>query len=295
MKPEIGRRSGGADGGYLLDDAARQAPARHGALADLFDPGTIRHLESCGIGTGWRCLEIGGGGGSIARWLADRVGPSGRVVATDIDTRFLDALDDPRIEVRRHDVTEPSLPDGPFDLVHARLVLVHVAGRDDALRRMAGALAPGGWLVTEEFDSSSVAPDPSVNPGETLLNTHQALARLMADSGFDRRYGRLLFAKLRACGLIDVAAEARMFMCDRNSPAAALVRANFEQLRDALIDSGYVTALEFDADLAALERPDFMMPSSMLWSARGRRPATTAAFDADRSGSGGGAGIVPSG
>jgi hypothetical protein len=102
MKPEIGRRSDGADGGgYLLDNAARQAPARHGALADLFDAGTIRHLESCGIGTGWRCLEIGGGGGSIARWLADRVGPSGRVVATDIDTRFLDALDDPRIEVRR--------------------------------------------------------------------------------------------------------------------------------------------------------------------------------------------------
>ena len=257
---------------YLLDNAAPQAQDRFRALADLYDSGTIRHLERCGIADGWRCLEVGGGGGSIARWLADRVSPSGRVVATDIDTRHLDALGDPRIEVRQHDVLEP-LPEGPFDLIHARLVLNAVAEREAVLHRMVGALAPAGWLLLEEFDSDSVPPDPSLDCGETYLTTHQALARFMADQGFDRRYGRRLFRQFCDRGLSEVAAEARMFMCEGNSPGAALIRANLEQLRDALIDGGYVTQSQFAEDIAALDRPDFVMPSSILWSVRGRRPS----------------------
>jgi ubiquinone/menaquinone biosynthesis C-methylase UbiE len=62
------------------------------ALARIFDEGTIRHIEARGIRHGWHCLEIGGGGGSVSAWLAQRVGPEGRVLVTDIDTRFLDRL-----------------------------------------------------------------------------------------------------------------------------------------------------------------------------------------------------------
>jgi hypothetical protein len=63
-----------------------------------------------------------------------------------------------------------------------------------------------------------------------------------------------------------------MFMCTGGSAGAALIRANLEQLRDALIDRGYVTESQFAEDIAALDRPDFMMPSSILWSVCGRRP-----------------------
>ena len=64
---------------YVFDNAAEQTAARFVALARLFDEGTIRHIEARGIRHGWHCLEIGGGGGSIAAWLAQRVGPEGRV------------------------------------------------------------------------------------------------------------------------------------------------------------------------------------------------------------------------
>ena len=74
---------------YLLDNAGAEAPARLTALAAMFDPGTIRHLESRGVGPGWHCLEVGGGAGSVAAWLATRVGPTGHVLVTDIDPRFL--------------------------------------------------------------------------------------------------------------------------------------------------------------------------------------------------------------
>ena len=74
---------------YLLDNAAPQSPKRFDALSTLFDRESIQYLEDCGVGPGWKCLEVGGGGGSIAAWLAARVGPTGHVLVTDLDPRFL--------------------------------------------------------------------------------------------------------------------------------------------------------------------------------------------------------------
>ena len=80
--------------------------------------------------SGWRCLEVGGSGGSIATWLAARVVPSGHVLVTDIEPRFLDSLKLPSTEVRRHNVATDPLPESAFDLVHARLVPVHLPERE---------------------------------------------------------------------------------------------------------------------------------------------------------------------
>jgi SAM-dependent methyltransferase len=258
---------------YLLDNAGADAPARLTALAAMFDPGTIRHLESRGVGPGWHCLEVGGGGGSVAAWLATRVGPTGHVLVTDIDPRFLQALDLSTVEVRRHDIATDPLPESAFDVIHMRLVLNHLPEPARVLARLRTALKPGGWLVCEEFDSESMPPDPTVRAGELLLRSQVAMGRLMADRGFDRRFGRRLFAHLRAQGLADVGAEARLFMVQDGSPGADLVRANCEQLRTAMIDAGGVTGREIDQDLARLNEPQFMMPSSIMWAAWGRRIA----------------------
>ena len=258
--------------GYLLDNSAREVPTRFAVLSAVFDPGTIRHLEACGVAPGWRCLEVGGGSGSIATWLADRVSPAGHVLTTDIDTRFLESLNLSNLEVRRHDIASDPLPEAAFDLVHARLVLMHLPGREKALRRMISALKPGGWLVDEEYDSSSMPPDPAVSPGEVLLQTQVALNRLLEDGGVDRLYGRRLSARLRAHGLINIGGEARAFMWQPGSPGIALVRATYELLRGAMIDGNYITAQQFEKDIARLDDPDFLMPSPILWSAWGRRP-----------------------
>jgi SAM-dependent methyltransferase len=139
---------------YLLDNAGKEASIRFSALSAAFDPGTVRHLGNLGINSGWRCLEVGGGGGFIAAWLATRVAPTGSVLATDIDPRFLERLELANIEVRCHNIATDPLPESTFDLVHSRLVLGHVPEREQAPVRMAAALKPGGWLLAEEFDSS---------------------------------------------------------------------------------------------------------------------------------------------
>lgn len=274
---EVGLENSGIGGaqspeGYVLDNAAREAPTRFAALSALFDPGTIRHLEERGVGRGWHCLEVGAGGGSIASWLADRVGPTGCVVATDIDPRFLQSLKLSNLEVRHHNIAADPLPEVGFDLVHARLVLMHLPDREKVLARMISALKPGGWLVSEEYDSASMLPDPAANPEEVLLKTQVAFMRILDAHGVNRRYGRLLFGQLRAHGLISVGAEARVFMSPNGSPGASIVRANYEQLHDAMIDAKYITQQEFDEDMARLDDAHFMVPTAILWSAWGRRP-----------------------
>lgn len=258
---------------YLLANAGAEASTRLTALATLFDSGTIRHLERCGIGPGWRCLEVGGGGGSIAAWLAARVGPTGHVLVTDLDIRFLLPLETAHVEVRRHDLAIDPLPEAAFDLVHVRLVLNQFREPAPILARLCAALRPGGWLVCEEFDSEAIAADPAVDPAEERLKAQIALGRLMAARGFDRRFGRRLFGQLRGHGLADVGAEGRVFLAQGGSVAADLVRANCAQLREALVDSGEVTAAEVDRDLARLSDPEVALPSSLMWAAWGRRPA----------------------
>jgi SAM-dependent methyltransferase len=257
---------------YVFDNAAEQAGARFSALSEIFDTGTIRHLNERGVDQGWHCLEVGGGNGSIATWLSHRVGATGSVLVTDINPRFLEIVKRPNVEVRRHNIITDPLPEGAFDLVHSRLVLLHLPERDKALRRMIAALKPGGWLVDEEFDSASLLADPVVNPIEVLPKTQLAMMRLVEDRGVERRCGRLLLGRLRANGLVATGAEACAFMWQGGSAGASLMRANFQQLRGDMINAGYISEDEFKHDLARLEAPDFLTLSPTMWAAWGRRP-----------------------
>jgi SAM-dependent methyltransferase len=259
--------------GYLLDNAAREAPGRLVSLSALFDPGTIRLLQERKVTRNWRCLEVGAGNGSIARWLANEVGPAGYVLATDIDPRFLESSKRPNLEVCRHDIVNDPIPEGAFDLVHCRLVLrlLDRSQRERALTHMISALKPGGWLVDEDLDTASMPPDPIGSPGEVRLETQMAMMRYFQDRGVDMGFGRLLFAHLRAQQLLNIGAEGRVFMCPGGSPGADILRACYQQLRTVMIDGGYLRRQQFEQDVASLDNPDFLAPTGILWAAWGQR------------------------
>lgn len=257
---------------YLFDNAATEAPARLAALTETFDPGTIRHLEARGIAEGWKCLEIGGGLGTVTRWLAARVGQAGQVVTTDIDTRFLNPEELTNVEIWRHDIVEQDLPTDVFDLAYTRLVLSHLSNPQRALAKMAGAVRPGGWVVVEDFEVW-----PGANPGDgsdaaSGLKTASAMQNVIAAAGADMRLGRSLPQRLRAAGLTDVGAEGRVLLWRGRSTGATLMRLNFEQLRDPILGTGQVTAEEYAADLVRLDDEGFEIRSPILWTAWGWRP-----------------------
>lgn len=173
--------------GYLLDNAARQTSDRFSGLDAALDEITKARLSALGVTAGWRCLEVGAGRGSIARWMADLVGPRGYVLATDIDTRWTQNDGPSQLEVRQHDVVTDPLAQGEFDLVHARLVLSWLPDRDTVISRLVAALRPGGWLVIEDFDSMLHQCLDPLNDDERVFDKvtnafRQALHRRGADT-----------------------------------------------------------------------------------------------------------------
>jgi hypothetical protein len=85
--------------GYAFDNARPEAGRGFVGLEVAYDAWTIGQLERTGVAGGWSCLEVGGGGGSVGRWLAARVGATGRVTVTDIDPAWLDRAAPPNVEV----------------------------------------------------------------------------------------------------------------------------------------------------------------------------------------------------
>jgi ubiquinone/menaquinone biosynthesis C-methylase UbiE len=124
-------------------------------IEEFNDPSTFRLLDAIGVAGGWRCLEVGAGGGSVVRWLSDRVGPAGKVVAADLDVRFLGDIKAQNVEVRQCDITRDPIEPASYDLVHARSVLTHLRDPVEVLRRMTAALRPGGWLMAEDTRAAS--------------------------------------------------------------------------------------------------------------------------------------------
>ncbi|AWT42482.1 MULTISPECIES: methyltransferase domain-containing protein [Streptomyces] len=258
--------------GYLLDNRQSEAAERFNAFADLFDPTTFRHLAALGIGPGWRCWEVGAGGTSVVSWLAKKVGPTGKVLATDIDTSRLAAAARPPVEVRVHDVGAQEPPAEGFDLVHARLVLVHVPDRERALASMVRALRPGGRLLVEDADPALqplVCPDES-GPEQQLANRlRHGFRTLLAQRGADLSYGRRLPRLLREAGLRRVEADAYFPLA---SPACvALESATIRQVRAQLVTAGLATDEEIDRHLSNIASGSMDLATAPMISAWGRK------------------------
>jgi SAM-dependent methyltransferase len=217
-----------------------------------------------------RCLEVGAGGGSVAFWLSEQVAPGGTVVATDLETDFLEseAAGRPGLTVLRHDITAEELPTG-FDVAHARWLVEWLPDKRLALRRMMSALRPGGVLLIEEPDFVTIygAGEPSVRHV-----MRAAMKYLESTCPIEVEYGRRAPADLAAVGLVDVHAEGRCPIVRGGSPLAGdFLRLTIEKLREPVLASGGVTEAEFMQAVAALQDPDVTVVAPMTVAAWGRR------------------------
>ena len=262
---------------YALDNAAAEAGQRFGALEALFDGPTVGFLTRLGVSPGWSCWEVGAGSGSVARWLAGAVAPTGTVLATDLDLSQLRDQSIPGLTAKVHDVVRDETPQEAFDLVHARLVLVHLRERARVLDSLARALRPGGWILIEDFDHGFLYATTPVTAEETRVRRVQrAFTQLLAQRGADTEYARRLPDLLRELGLRDVAGEGRMVFGVGASPAATVYKSGFKQVGDQMVDAGLCTREELETVLELLDDPDSGFAMPLLISAWGRRPAMLA-------------------
>jgi SAM-dependent methyltransferase len=263
---------------YVFDNGWERERERLAGLEATFDPGTMRHMDGLGVSAGWDCLELGGGGGSIAQWLCKRVGKSGRVVATDLDTRFLDAIGEPNLEVLRHDVVAEDLPEASFDLIHARLLLEHLPPREQVIEKLIRSLKPGGWILIEDLDWRGMLSRPPALVAYPASDTPRSarvwrgVVAIMCSAGYDQLFGAKLMPLFVSMGLEEIGAEGRNAMYQGGTPSSGATRFTLEQLRDRMIEANLVRQRDIDKQIAISHDPERRMLGPSMIATWGRRP-----------------------
>ncbi|GGN86243.1 hypothetical protein GCM10010112_67560 [Actinoplanes lobatus] len=256
--------------GYVFDPGWDRETERLRTNEALWDPGTVARFDQIGVAPGWSCLEVGAGYGSAAQWLADRVGPGGRVVATDLEVERLGWLSGHQVEVWCHDLRSDDLPADAFDLIHSRMLIQHLPDREAAIARLVRALRPGGTLFLEDTDSLPLFR--SFRSTDFLQDVREAGYGLMAQAGHEPRGGHFDLQAARALGL-DAQADGRVVMVRGGSPQARHYMLWLDYMRPRILAAGLLTAERIDEALAEMADPENYWLSQILISTIARRPS----------------------
>jgi 2-polyprenyl-3-methyl-5-hydroxy-6-metoxy-1,4-benzoquinol methylase len=251
---------------YAFPHVAVDESRRLELFEQRLDPLTIRRIEHLGLTPDVHCLEIGGGRGSMTRWLCDFVGSGGSVTVTDLQTDFLTALPLPNLTVLRHDLRTDDFPAGAFDFIHARAVLMLVDQRMTILNRMVSWLAPGGWILLEEPDFGLWAADLDSTWSAHPRAWHEAFPHGSMSQGraLPRQIGRL--------GLEETGADAELDVVAPGTSAAEFYQLSMAAMQQRCVEAGILTSAEAGALTSRPTDPDFLGCGFAYIGTWGRKP-----------------------
>lgn len=216
----------------------------------LWDATLSRTLSSLNLRPGAKCLTLGRGLAQVARWLGARGASVTAVPSAAVDER---------------------LNGHRYDLVHVRHHLALAPDRSRALKKLVGAVRPGGWLVVEEYDMRPLTLLEPFSPAWTAV-TYSTLA-LLEEQGADPFIGTRLHRQLLALGLDEVQAVGRSETVP-TSAIASKIRPLFESVADDLVGNNLVTVDEYHEAICRLapegDPPTTSTPAMI--TARGRKP-----------------------
>jgi SAM-dependent methyltransferase len=258
---------------YFATDAdVEDEGARLRLIERASDAMTFRHLDRLGVGAGCRCLEVGAGGGSVAAWLGERVGPTGHVLALDLDVRHLEWIQASNVSIRRQNIVTDDLGDGGFDLVHFRALLEHIHDRERAMSRMANGLRPMGWLLGEGGDFGRYQAATSEHPLATVFDRvmSRTFSFIKDADIFDPFAAPSLPHLLSDAGLEDIGVADEIVTVSGAEPMAVMYETSWERFDGVLKKQGVITDEEAAARRAAHYDPTFSFSYS-AFAAWGRR------------------------
>jgi SAM-dependent methyltransferase len=260
---------------YWFDNSLSDEGNRLRLLEVIADPRSIHLLRGLDIEPGWKCVELGAGGGSMAVWLADRVGDHGSIMAVDRDVTLLKHLDErSNVTIVEASIEDLVLPPASLDLIHTRNVLMHIDSADEIIARLVDALRPGGALLVEEADYFPLAgmTSPAVFEVTSALVAKWTWARTIPNT-----VARLPVSDIEV--IIDTS------MLQGGSPEAAFWTYTLRSVEHRLTDpklaesSGLpsVTQDIFDEAMALLADESFWTPLAAVVCVSCRRDVSDAA------------------
>lgn len=260
---------------YVFSDA-REAREweRLCAIQEEFDPGTFRRLARLGVGPGASCLEVGPGAGSVMRWMCERVGSTGKIVAIDLNPKFVAAEALSNLEIRQADICSAELEPGQFDLVHARYVLLHIHDAQKAFSKMVSALKPGGWLLIEEPDFTTQQPVGENRPDtEVVTRVFDSILKLYTSMGIHPTLGRNLPALFQKERLLEIGSEVHLPFSPGGSRMAKIMKMSVDHLAERLIDTGIPTKKDMTRFIQLSDDPTSWMmyyATISVWGRKGK-------------------------
>ena len=211
-----------AAAGHAWDQAAHGWNRHSTIIRAWLEEATRAMLDAARIEPGARVLDIAAGAGDQTLDIARRVGPQGRVLATDISSAILTlahanarAAGLHHVETRVADAQALGLEGGGFDAAVSRLGLMFCEAPLDALREARSALKPGGRfsalvfsqpqknpclgvLMSTALRHAGLPPRSPYAPGTLMsLGEPGALARLLHEAGFTGIEMRTIAAPFR--------------------------------------------------------------------------------------------------
>jgi ubiquinone/menaquinone biosynthesis C-methylase UbiE len=228
------------------------------AQAGIWEKATASLLDRAGLAAGARCLDVGCGPGETMRLMAERVGPDGAVVGMDVDAelggsaiRMLHAAGHRQCSFVSGDVFSEEPPPGGYDLVFARLLLIHVDDPVTVLRRMWEWTAPGGHLVVQDYDMRTVGVHPEL---PVVAEWRRVFLGTFAAAGRDIRIGHRLPALLAEAGIGDPDGSEVSGRMEPFARAAGMLAATYRSVAPAAVSLGLVTESQQDEWLAEIDQ-----------------------------------------
>lgn len=225
---------------YIFSNNDAQRELRRLRLIEkVSDARSISLLESAGIDKGWRCLELGPGAGSLLRWMADRVGETGRVLGIDKNTAYIEHLKHPSIEIREGRIQYIELGE-QFDLIHARYFFIHNKDSKALISRLLASLAPSGVLIAEEPDFSTAKwIDGDYSEAGNCVN--RAICTMFDNAGLDPAYGSRVPLDMMMSGLEITHIDSRMHLCTGGTDMARMMAESTRILEAEYLSTGEVS------------------------------------------------------
>ncbi|MHB1561717.1 MAG: class I SAM-dependent methyltransferase [Isosphaeraceae bacterium] len=239
---------------------------------------------------GDRVLDLACGDGVYSRWLAEHVGPQGKVLAVDLSPAFLDLARREvaegevadRVTFAQGDLRHLPIPDDGFDLVWCAQSFYSLPDPVDALRRMERAAKPGGVVAVFENDELHHVLMPWPVEVELALRDAELTALSQLSKKPQKFYvGRHLRTVFRAAGL--AACRHKTWTIDRQAPLGPDDRAYFAgylaDLRDKAtphlagspeVRDEFLRLVDPDSPGYLLNNPDFTVTclNHLAWSTR---------------------------
>jgi SAM-dependent methyltransferase len=239
-------------------------------------------FDQIGFGAGAQVVEIGCGPRGCLDLLAERVGPSGRVVGVERSedaVRLAKQLVTDRglgnVEVRRGDARATGLPRGAFDVATARLVLVNVPQPEEIVAEAVALVRPGGVVAFHEADWGAHICDPPLPAWTRIMELLDAYS---SANGIDLYVGRRLPRLLREAGLRDVRVTPLVHVYPPGNARRTIMLDFVENLSERLRAEKLVAEqelVELKLDLKRhIDDPDTLIVSHLFLQAWGRKPGT---------------------